>query len=327
MRKYAFVDFATQLYNLAVLLLILGFHNSTVPHWEGLVALQLALLVAVHCLVCAAPVTGTAWRNLTPGKRVLDVLRHFYPVLLFTLLFMETSWVNRMFFPKLLDATLLRWEQAVFGFQPSLQFMKALPFLPVSEMFYAAYFSYYVMIAGVGLALFVRNRTHFFHYISVVSFIFYVCYLLYIIFPVAGPPVLFWQAGSAQIPAEFVQAAAQAPFPPNVTAGPVCRLMAWVYQTFESPGAAIPSSHVAIALTTVYFSFRYLRKLRWPHLVLALLLCLGTVYCRYHYALDVLTGALTAALLVPVGNWLYHRSCRGENLATSEAAPAGTKQN
>jgi len=31
------------------------------------------------------------------------------------------------------------------------------------------------------------------------------------------------------------------------------------------------------------------------------------VYCRYHYAVDVLAGALAAAGLIPVGNWLYFR--------------------
>ena len=36
------------------------------------------------------------------------------------------------------------------------------------------------MVAGVGLALFYRNREQFFHYLSVISFLFYVCYLIYI---------------------------------------------------------------------------------------------------------------------------------------------------
>ena len=32
---------------------------------------------------------------------------------------------------------------------------------------------------------------------------------------------------------------------------------------FEAPGAGFPSSHVAVALCTVYFSFRYLRPIRY----------------------------------------------------------------
>jgi membrane-associated phospholipid phosphatase len=37
------------------------------------------------------------------------------------------------------------------------------------------------------------------------------------------------------------------------------------------------------------------------------LLCLATVYCRYHYAVDVVAGGLTAAVLIPLGNRLYLR--------------------
>jgi membrane-associated phospholipid phosphatase len=74
---------------------------------------------------------------------------------------------------------------------------------------------------------------------------------------------------------------------------------------FEAPGAALPSSHVAVALCTVFFSFRYLRRIRYLHLAVALLLCLSTVYCRYHYVVDALAGLAAAALLIPTGNWLY----------------------
>ena len=81
--------------------------------------------------------------------------------------------------------------------------------------------------------------------------------------------------------------------------------MAFIYRHFETPGAAFPSSHVAVAFCTVYFSFLYLRPIRYFHLLVAILLSLATVYCRYHYVIDVLAGALTALLLAPLGNWLY----------------------
>jgi len=43
------------------------------------------------------------------------------------------------------------------------------------------------------------------------------------------------------------------------------------------------------------------------HLVVAILLCLATVYARYHYAVDIAAGALTTGLMLPLGNWLYAR--------------------
>jgi hypothetical protein len=67
----------------------------------------------------------------------------------------------------------------MFGGLPSVSFMGGSKLL-VSELLYTDYFSYYIMIPGVGLALFLRQRARFQHYIAVLSFVFYVCYLLYL---------------------------------------------------------------------------------------------------------------------------------------------------
>ena len=217
-----------------------------------------------------------------------------------------------------LDPFFIRLEAALFGTQPSLAFMDWAPYLPVSELAYASYFSYYVMIAGVGLALYVRDRRHFFHYISVISFVFYVCYLDLHLRARRRPAHL--RRTGAGVPAPPVAHALPTTFPPAITVGPFFQIMRWIYQMFEAPGAAFPSSHVAIALATVYFSFRYLRRIRWVHLAVAVLLCTATVYCRYHYVVDVVAGALTAGLLIPLANRLYVRF--GE-AAPPAAAPPG----
>ena len=302
MKNYTFVDYATQAYLALVGLLILFFHNSTVPGWPRLLGAHAACLLLVHWLI-------QAYARRKPAP-LLDFLRHFYPVLLYTALFVETGSLNRMFCQEYLDPMVAQWEQALFGCQPSVLFMQKLPWLAVSELFYASYFSYYVMIAGVGIALFLRSRRQFFHYLSVISFLFYVCYLIYIFLPVIGSRVFFHQVEGYVLPDATQQLALTDAYPEAVQAGVFFRLMRWVYRVFEAPGAALPSSHVAVALCTVFFSFRYLRRIRYVHLAVALLLCLSTVYCRYHYALDVLAGLVTAAVLIPAGNWLYFKFSR-----------------
>jgi membrane-associated phospholipid phosphatase len=298
-KHYTFVDYATQAYLALTGLLILCFHNQTVPHWLRLVGFHALGLVLIHVLILA-------YARNRPA-RLLVFLRHFYPVLLYTALFCETGSLNRMFFPEYLDPYVARYEQALFGCQPSVLFMLKLPWLPVSELFYISYFSYYVMIAGVGIALFLRNRQQFFHYVSVMSFVFYLCYLFYIIVPVIGSRAFFHQVEGYALPEATQRLAISDLYPDAVRSGIFFRLMAWIYRVFEAPGAALPSSHVAVALCTVFFSFRYLRPIRYIHLALACLLCLSTVYCRYHYVIDSLAGLLTAAILVPLGNWLYFK--------------------
>src|SRR5512133_3839899 len=159
LHRYTFVDYATQGYTTLVALLVLIFHNATAPRWPAILGAHLAILAIGHCLIQSGG-------NSRRGKP-LEFLRHFYPVLLYTWFFSETGWLNRMFFHDYMDPTIIRWEQAIFGFQPSVLFMAKLPYLAISELFYASYFSYYIMIAGVGIALYVRERRQFYHYVSV----------------------------------------------------------------------------------------------------------------------------------------------------------------
>jgi len=298
MRHYTFVDYATQGY-IALVAILIGFlHNHTVPTWPWLMGAHMIFLILVHWLIVSA--------SARPANRVLDFLRHFYPVLLYTGFYRETGMLSQMLHQGHLDAVFIGLDQKMFGFQPSLEFMRAFPYVWVSELFYLAYFSYYIMIGGTGLALFLRDRTQFHHYVSVVSFVFYGCYLTYIFLPVIGPRIIYTDIASFQAPPEVLPVDLWV-FPEVVQSGPIHKLMGLIYHYFETEGAAFPSSHVAIALVTAYFSYRYLPRIRWIHLFMAILLCLSTVYCRYHYAVDVLGGALTAALLLPVANWLFRR--------------------
>ncbi len=297
MKHYTFRDYATQGYLalVGVFLVFLGSHST--PGWALLAGAHVLGIVVIHLLLQA--------QAAHPGNRLLDFLRHFYPVLLYTGLYRETGALNHLLGVGFLDPFFIRLEARLFGGQPSLAFMQRLPYLPVSELFYASYFSYYVMIGGVGLALYLRDRRQFFHYVSVISFVFYVCYLIYVFVPVIGPRV-FWESAEFPLPPELLPVPSPT-FPPAVTQGPFYQIMLLIYRLFEAPGAAFPSSHVAVAISTVVFSFRYLRRIRWIHFAVMILLCASTVYCRYHYVIDVAAGALTAAILVPLANGLYRR--------------------
>jgi len=306
--RYTLVDCLTLGYVALVGLIILFLHGTVVPGWPVYVAVHVAVMGLIFGLI--------RLQAAFPASRVLDFLRQFYPMLLYGPFYGETASLNHVLFPGFLDPAVLRLEARLFGFQPSLAFMDRVPYLVISEIFYAAYFSYYLMIAGVALALFLQSRAQFAHYVAVSSVVFYPCYLCYILLPVVGPLILFHEIPGFQLPADLHPASALT-FPAALQSGPFYRLMALVYVPFEAPGASFPSSHVAVAIVTVYFSFRYLPRIRWPHLIVMVVLCAATVYCRYHYVLDVAAGALTAAILIPLGNWLYFKS---EKNASTPAA-------
>lgn len=311
-RHYVFIDYLTQGYLALVGVLILLFHTAAMPYWPWLLLAHVGVILLVHGLVEAAAAR--------PANRPLDFFRHFYPVLLYTGFYRETGLLNQMFVTGYLDPFFIRLEERLFGAQPSVTLMEAWPYLWLSELFYVAYFSYYLMIAGVGLALYVRQRRQFYHYVSIVSFVFYACYLTYICLPVMGPRIFFRDLTDYELPAGLLPADFAPEFPAAVQAGLFYRIMAVIYHVFESPGAAFPSSHVAVALCTAYFSARYLPAIRHVHAVVAVLLCVSTVYCRYHYVVDVAAGAVAAAVLIPLGNRLYARfGGRGP-----EPAPSGS---
>ncbi|HEX5400391.1 MAG TPA: phosphatase PAP2 family protein [Verrucomicrobiae bacterium] len=295
---YVFVDYATQIYVALVALIVLLGHNTRVHEWPMILLAHGIGLILIHLLIQLH-----ARHSANP---LLDFLRCFYPILCYTVLYSETGMLNQMFHAGYLDPHFLRLERRLFGWEPGLELMNRFPSLWLSEILYAAYFSYYLMIGGIGLALLLRNRRQFAHFVSVVSFVFYVCYLIYIFMPVVGPRILCRDIVTTPLPPDVVPAIAP-DTPDAVASGIFYQIMAWIYAHFETPGAAFPSSHVAIAICTAYFSFRYLRPIRWVHLVLVALLCVATIYGHYHYVVDVVAGGLTAALLIPLGNRLFFK--------------------
>jgi membrane-associated phospholipid phosphatase len=295
LRPYRAADWLTQGYVALVALLILFFHDGRVDHWPLRLAGHVALILAVHALICL----HERW-----GGRVLDFLRSGYPVMLYTFLYMQTHPLMHMFVPGHLDGYVISMDQTLFGCQPSRALMQWLPYRWVSEPLYFAYFCYYLMVAGVALGLYFWDRRRYARYVTVVSFVFYVCYLIFIVLPVLGPydPVVY----SAQTGPEALVGPERVP--PAVSAGPFCRIMAAVYAQAEPRGGGgFPSSHIAVAIATLCFTWTWLRRLRWAHLVLVVLLTVATVYGGYHYVVDAMAGVAAAALLIPIGGWLYER--------------------
>ncbi|MCX8042637.1 MAG: phosphatase PAP2 family protein [Desulfobacterota bacterium] len=296
LQQYRCIDYLTQGYIGLVGLVIAVFHGDRIAGWQFLCAAHGAVLVGVHGLIRSY--------SRHPHQWFVRFLRHFYPIILYTGMYRETGALNQIFVSGYLDPVFIRLEEKLFGCQPSLAFALLLPYRWAGELMYGAYFSYYVMIVGVGLALYFRQRDGFWHYLTVVSFVFYVCYFIYICLPVIGPRIFYSDVSGYHLPPD-VRPAELVPLPEHVRNAVFYAVMGVIYDTFEASGAAFPSSHVAVALCTLYFSFQYLRQVRWVHAVFVFLLCCSTVYCRYHYAIDVIAGVATAGILLPVGNRLF----------------------
>lgn len=260
-------------------LLLLWKREAAGPWWWAWLGAD-GVVAAVVVLLARRPALGArAW------------IADLYPLPLFVFLYRQSEALNRVFFSQPLDAAFFALEARVFGFQPSLAFAERFPSTALAEVLYAAYFAFYPMILGLGAWTIARDREAGRRFLGTLATVFYACYACFLVFPVVGPRIL--ELGG--LPEELLarlELAAVAPLPSSTQAGPFARLMSRIYGVFEGAGGAFPSSHVAVACLVLREAFRQRLALRWGLSGVVGLLCLGTVYGRYHYVSDVVAGLL-----------------------------------
>ncbi|HEX6135290.1 MAG TPA: phosphatase PAP2 family protein [Longimicrobiales bacterium] len=242
-------------------------------------------LLAAHALLIVA-----LW-PLRPLERVLDVqpaavqravrgVADWSPLLLIPLLYKELAVLNRAVHGgRYFDDTIIAWEQAMFGGQPSREWAAALPHLALSEPLHAAYLSYYFIIFVPPLLLFLSGRRAAFRAgLFALMLAFFTHYLFFIYFPVQGPRYLFPPPGGELANGFFHQLAHR------------------VLEVGSAQGAAFPSSHVGVSVAQTLVVWRYMPRIAPIFAVLTLGLALGAVYGGFHYATDAVAGVVLGTI-------------------------------
>ena len=170
------------------------------------------------------------------------------------------------------DADVIRIEQALFGSQPAQEWARAFPSRAVSEGLHLAYLAYYPIIYVVpALLWWTGRRSEFGAAVFVLVLTFVACFVIYLIVPVAGPRYL-WPSAAPE--------------------GLFRSIATWLLETRSSRGTAFPSSHVAVAAAQTVLACRVFGARGAFVGVIAAGLALGAVYGGFHYAVDVIAGAL-----------------------------------
>jgi len=270
-RSLNIVDYITFSYNGVVLSIVLLFH-SRIPQWHLLIFIN---IIAIAVVLLLALVVGDR------AALIPRLIRNLSPLGFFLPLYAQTGIINHIVYPGFLDPLFIRIEAQVFGFQPAVVLAQWFPQKWLAEYMHFAYASYYLLFPGLGIFLYLRReKPAFLDYMFSLCATMYVCLLTYIFLPVRG--AISFGLGAAPASASL----------------PFTAVMAWFYRNLEVEGAAFPSSHVAIAALVLYYTVRYVRSAAWGVGPLVISLIVATVYCRYHYAIDVLAGLATAAILV-----------------------------
>lgn len=221
-------------------------------------------------------------------------LRTFYIHAFYAPYFAEVILLSQAVWgPFSLDSMLANIEGGIFGFQPALEFSRALFHLPaVNELFFFGYFSYYLILTSSFWVLFLLGRDEEARrgvYITITAFAF--LYIWYVFFPVNGPK-FFFESLHRTWYSEFEGFL----FVP---------LMRAIFDRAPLAGASFPSSHVAIGLIAVLFLRRHLPRLFYLYFALFLLLSVSTVYIYAHYVVDIIAGLVVAPPLLWAATRLY----------------------
>ena len=243
----------------------------------GSTRVPIAALV-VHVMVLVA-IAAATWLRVVPTW-----IRRWAPLMALLFLYTELPLLIRAaghttFF----DATVIRWEGTLFGGQPSVLLAAAWNSAVLSEFLHAAYISYYPIIFVVPAILaFQRRDADFNEATFVLLLTFTVCFVAFVVFPVAGPRYLW-------------------PSRADVVSGPIRRFTLWILETRSSRGTAFPSSHVAVATTQSILAVVYFGRRGLILGVMTTLLALGAVYGGFHFAVDVMAGAMLGAIVATIG--------------------------
>jgi membrane-associated phospholipid phosphatase len=144
-----------------------------------------------------------------------------------------------------------------------------------------AYLSCYPLVPAAVLTVYVaglRNRMEGFWLVLLIAT--YLCYALTPLVP-AFPPRALVEDGASE----------------SKQSGRGRAVNHWILRNGSIHAISFPSAHVASAFSIALVLLYYAPPIGLVYLVVAILISLGAVIGRYHYAADVIAGALTALIV------------------------------
>ena len=210
----------------------------------------------------------------------LQFLRNWYPLSTIAIFYFEMGKLTQMVFQRYFDETVIRWEKQVFKGMPSFELSDRFPSTILSEILHLCYFSYYIIAVFLAAWLYFGGRIGpFQETVFAETLTFNLSLLCYPFLPTTGPRYLFEKIHG------------------KLSKGFFFRLTHSIVSSGSSKGTAFPSSHVSLSVIVLLYALRYDSTAFLILLPMCIGLTLGTVYGRFHYAIDALVGAVLAGIV------------------------------
>jgi len=215
---------------------------------------------------------------------------NFYPMAFIPILYECLGPLIPAARPAAKDAMLIAADRALLGGDPTVWLQRFLrPAL--TDLFFVSYLSYYFIAIALGIVIWRRSAPIARRFIFTLSLSYVLSYAGYFAVPALGPRVAL--ASRHTVPLETTA---------------VSRAISSTLDELEHTKLDVfPSGHTMIAVVVLIVAWQRARDTFWWLLPVAICLVISTVYCRFHYVVDILAGALLAAVTVPVGDRLYDR--------------------
>ncbi len=214
----------------------------------------------------------------------------FYPAAFLPILFNTLEPLIQALRGGARDDLLIAVDRALFGVDVTVWAQRLVHPL-LNDIFYGFYSTYYFIALTLGLMLWLRDRPTARRFVFTLMVVYYVSWTGYFIIPALGP--------------RFAQATE---YTVSLTTTPISRAINDTINSLEKTKFDVfPSGHTMISVAVLIVAWKRARDVFWVLLPIATGLVISTVYCRFHYVIDVIAGAAMAFVTVPIGDGIYDR--------------------
>jgi membrane-associated phospholipid phosphatase len=265
------------------------------------------VLIAVHFAS-----VGLILLSARSQARLTWYFRNWYPLPLVSFCYKEMSILIPVVWDRSFDGLLADLDFAVWHANPTV-WLEHIQTPNATEFLEIAYGLFVPAVLLVPTLLWINRRfTEFRYGAFLIALGFLVSYVGYMLVPARGPRFLLDPLQHQPLQGRWV--------------------FQWMRSTLDRIESAhydcFPSGHVELTVLAWWMSRWISRRLGWAYFLYTLCIIFATVYLRYHYTVDLLAGALVAALLIVKAPALYRR-LSGEELAEESEEgreePVGTR--
>jgi membrane-associated phospholipid phosphatase len=280
----------SDIYSLAILCIYTVLAIIFSPYIDGSIT-----LIYINIIIMAGIISIATIDEKFQAGRLFMLFRRVYIAPLIFIIYDQIQNYIPMINPNLYDLTLIAWDMALFGVNPT-EWIYQFASPALTEFMQSSYMLYFFMPLAHGIELHLkREDKKLGEFSRIILFAFYTSYLLYFIMPAIGPRFFIhdFYAMSTELPGLFLTEF----FRNVVNSGG--GIPAGVMNPADFVNRdCMPSGHTMVTLVNIYVVFRNKSIFRYPILIFGLSLIVSTVYLRYHYVVDVIAGAILAVIAI-----------------------------